>query len=83
MNPWHEGIEGLAQLFAMQYKRNGKVFVSLFLDCKSYRTISKEIVGYYRKELIRRPECIEYAKKFNTDQQTLGDILSLIYYILN
>lgn len=85
MNPYHDGMNGLLQYYSLEYKKDGKSFVKCFLNCPSIQVVCKSIVWVYRKELkeLRKPECVEYAKKFDTDRETLADILSLIFYVLN
>lgn len=87
-NPYNDGMIGLLQYYAEEYKRHkreGKSFPKSLVNCDSIMKICKSISRIYKIELndLRKPECVAYAKRFTTDQETLADILSLIYYILN
>lgn len=85
VNHFNDGLNQILRYYAEEYRKDGKVFVRTFLNCESIQAVCRAIAWVYRKELteMRKSECVEYAKKFNTDQKTLGDILSIIYYILN
>lgn len=85
MNPYNDGLNEILKHYAEVYKKDGKSFVRIFLGCSSIRTVCKEIVGIYKKEMgdLRKKECVEFAKRYETDQETLADILSLIFYVLN
>ena len=85
MNPYQDGINKLLQYYALEYKKDGRTFVNCFLNCFSIRSVCRSIVSVYRDELIqmRKKECVEFAKRYETDQETLSDILSLIFYVLN
>lgn len=87
-NPYNQGLINILKCYAEEYerhKREGKSFPNTIVNCDSVLGMCRSIARLYKKELpeLRKPECLEYAKRFNTDQTTLGDILSLIYYVLN
>jgi hypothetical protein len=87
MSIYTDGMAGLLHIYAKWYvklKSEGKSFVTVFYNCPSIRNNCKSINCIYRRELpeLRKPECVEYAKKFDTDRDTLADTLSLIFYVL-
>lgn len=80
----------LGLIYAEHYKRNGKVFVGMFLKFNSVRSGSEMVVrcskkiGVFDEAKETGQDFSGYAAKFNlTDywKQVLADILLIIYYM--
>lgn len=80
MYNYNDGIAELLVYYANVYKKDGRLFVNCFVKFKSVRSVCREIVRVYKKELVLDPKCVEYGNKLNQEQ--LGEILSLIKYVL-